>query len=141
MDNNIIACSKCQMTFPANFAYCPYCGKKQGKARRSTRRANGFGSIYWDGSSWRAAKTVRTYVSDDGNLIQQRIKRRGFPTKKAAAEWLASITANHIACAPITLEGVFFALGGRVQWQGGAIYHGRIQSRLGPFKRHQKQAG
>lgn len=127
MDDNTHICLKCQVPIADTFAYCPHCGKKQGAARRSTRRANGSGSIYRDGSSWRAAKTIRTYITEDGHLIQQRIKRRGFPTKKAAAEWLASITANHIACAPITLEGVFS------RWEAG--YSGRVgQSTMAGYR-------
>lgn len=66
-------------------AYCPYCGsKQQAKARKAGKRANGEGTVYKRGKTYRAEFR---WTEVDGVHVKG---KGGFETKKAALDYLAA---------------------------------------------------
>ena len=91
-------CRKCRRELPGDAIYCCYCGVKQSIDRKTKAKGNGLGSVYKraDRDCWCAAVTS-SMLSCDGKLIQRRSVKSGFKTKKAAAEYLASVIAGNEA--------------------------------------------
>lgn len=94
-------CRKCSRALPEDALFCPSCGIKQVKRQQNTKsKGNGTGSIYKDSSrpGWVVAYTVgkKLVKQPDGTmkLRMERHKKTGFPTKKAANEYLAHLIAS-----------------------------------------------
>ncbi len=85
-------CIKCGATLPAGALFCPACGKKQVMGQQAPRhdRPNGTGSVYRRGKTWEAA-VVLGYRLVDGKARAIRKTKGGFPTKKAAMEYLPEL--------------------------------------------------
>lgn len=86
-------CVKCKREIPEGSLFCPQCGKKQASTqRKGARRGNGTGSVYKrkDGG-WMAVKVVGYEPLDNGKLKAIRVTKGGFPTKKAAVEYLPQL--------------------------------------------------
>ena len=91
-------CIKCNQALPDFAVFCPFCGfsvsgkksiaKKQGAPKR---RGNGQGSVYKNGKTWTAAKTFGYRLDTDGKPSPVRSIKKGFPTKTAALEYLATM--------------------------------------------------
>lgn len=77
-------CIKCHQTIQPDFAYCPYCGKKQtSPARQSRRNPNGMGTVRKRGNTWTAISPPVPYMHD-GQLRYRHFTKGGFRTKKEA---------------------------------------------------------
>ena len=76
-------CRKCKKEVPDG-AFCLMCGTKQEIEHASRRRGNGEGYAYKRGKTWTGCHT--TYRN--GQRFTK--TKGGFPTKKAALEWLAA---------------------------------------------------
>lgn len=88
-------CVKCGATVP-DMPYCGACGWKQAEpVQRRTKRANGTGRVWKRGKSWYAQVTLytRAELTEDGQrrFIQKRRTKGGFPTKRAALEYLEKL--------------------------------------------------
>lgn len=87
-------CIKCRAPLPPEALYCPKCGKKQVVTRRKrTKRPNGYGSVYREGSSWTAAYT-KGYTPPagvDGPKRRKTAKKRGFLTEREALDYLVTL--------------------------------------------------
>lgn len=85
-------CVKCKSPLPEGASFCPFCGKKvNSTARPSPKpkvRGNGTGSVYRRGNAWCAEKTTSWVTGPNGKLVRKKIRKSGFPTKKAALEYL-----------------------------------------------------
>lgn len=80
-----MTCPKCKQAVPDGSLFCNHCGRKLVRERQSTRRANGFGSVYYDPRSkrWVAQIVVgRTYTKD--MRIRFRYKRQFCKTRTEA---------------------------------------------------------
>lgn len=78
-------CPKCSGTVPDGSAFCNNCGKKLIKEKRTGRRPNGLGSVYFDSRAKRwVAQTVtgKTYNSD--MKLRFEYKRKYFKTRPEA---------------------------------------------------------
>ena len=67
------------------------------------------GSVYKRGKSWYAERTLGYRVDDDGKMRRQMIKKGGFPTKKAAIEYLPQLVSAAAAKKPITFSQMYDA--------------------------------
>ncbi len=88
-------CIKCGAALPPGAVFCPACGKKQasGARPRSRRtRPSGTGSVYRRGKTWECAYVHGYVVQEDGKVKAIRSVKGGFPTKKAAMEYLPTLT-------------------------------------------------
>lgn len=93
---------KCGRELQEEFLFCPWCGRKQHKAKQKVKsRGNGLGTVYKRGNKWVAMKTVG-WIADplppDAPPDQQPHKRRltvskSFTTKKDALLALPFLTA------------------------------------------------
>ena len=88
-------CIKCGAALQPGAVFCPACGKKQasGARPRSRRtRPSGTGSVYRRGKTWECAYVHGYVVQEDGKVKAIRSVKGGFPTKKAAMEYLPTLT-------------------------------------------------
>ena len=88
-----LICVKCKREIPEGSLFCPQCGKKQVVTqRKGPRRGNGTGSVYKrkDGG-WMAVKVIGYEPLGNGKLKAIRVTKGGFPTKKAAVEYLPKL--------------------------------------------------
>lgn len=89
-------CIKCGAALPSVAAFCPACGKKQVSAvprpRSRRTRPSGTGSVYRRGKTWECAYVHGYVVQEDGKVKAIRSVKGGFPTKKAALEYLPTLT-------------------------------------------------
>lgn len=76
-------CVKCQKLIQDDYIYCPYCGKKQVRQPRVKQRGNGQGTVYKDGSRYRAIVTIGYYLDDKGKR-KRKTKSKRYDTKKEA---------------------------------------------------------
>lgn len=87
-------CIKCSAPLPEGALYCPACGKKQTiTERKGRRRANGEGSVYKYWAGWRAQIVVGFKLINGVSRPVYRTKA-GFPTKRAAMEYLETLRAE-----------------------------------------------
>lgn len=87
-------CIKCSAPLPERALYCPACGKKQTATERKNRkRANGEGSVHRYRGGWRA-QIVVGYKVVGGVSRPVRPSKAGFPTKRAALEYLETLRAE-----------------------------------------------
>lgn len=110
---------KCQRTacgrdIPEDALYCPYCGKKQQHtaAPKPRKRANGKGSVYKYGNTWR----IQVRVIRGGVVIYSR-RKCGFPTRAAAEEYLDTYTRTGVAPKTMRLIECWTALQQTKKWQ------------------------
>ena len=93
---------KCARELLPDWAFCPYCGRKQLRPKQKTKsRANGLGSVYKRGGKWLAVKTVG-WISDplppdapEGTVPHKRRQTvtRTYSTRKDAVAALPFLTA------------------------------------------------
>lgn len=77
-------CRKCTRALPEDAIYCCYCGTKQeAPKRKSTKRANGTGSVKKRGKTWTAIGPART-IFKNGKFITYRPTQGGFATRTEA---------------------------------------------------------
>lgn len=77
-------CRKCSRALPDDALYCCYCGIKQQIApRKSTRRANGLGSVRKRGKTWTAIGPAKQ-IYRNGQFISYRPTQGGFATRTEA---------------------------------------------------------
>ena len=77
-------CRKCSRSIPEDAIFCCYCGVKQEiTRRRSTKRANGTGSVKKRGKTWTAIGPSKT-VFRDGSFVTYRPTQGGFATRTEA---------------------------------------------------------
>lgn len=81
-------CRKCKKEIVDESKFCNFCGTKQEYAKSARRRGNGLGTVYKakDGS-WAVEVTIGWDVVD-GKLKRKSRKKKGFPTKKEALEYI-----------------------------------------------------
>lgn len=87
-------CRKCTRSLPEDAVFCCYCGVKQVLAaskRKSTKRANGTGSVKKRGKTWTAIGPART-IFRNGEFITIRPTQGGFATRTEAM-----LAAPHIS--------------------------------------------
>lgn len=94
---------KCGREIPADAVFCPYCGRKQLRAKQKTKsRGNGLGSVYkLKNGKWAAVKTVGWIVdplpagAPEGTVPHKRRQTvsRQYDTKKDALAALPFLTA------------------------------------------------
>ena len=80
-------CIKCQKEIDDSFDFCPYCGKKQVRDVKPKQRGNGQGTVYKDGSRYRAIVTIGYYLDENGKL-KRKTKSQRFDTKREAIQAL-----------------------------------------------------
>ncbi|MDR1599623.1 MAG: tyrosine-type recombinase/integrase [Oscillospiraceae bacterium] len=80
-------CKKCNGALVTGADFCHHCGAKQTREVSKRKRANGQGTVYKVGRTYRAEVTVGFH--DDGRHIR-RVKG-GFATKKEAYDYLPSL--------------------------------------------------
>ena len=87
----IIQCRKCKKEIIDESKFCNYCGTKQEYTKTVRRRGNGLGTVFKakDGT-WVAEITIGWDVVD-GKLKRKSRKKKGFPTKKEALEYLPNM--------------------------------------------------
>ena len=94
--------NRCRRELDPGFEFCPYCGKKQVRAKQKTKsRGNGLGSVYKRGDRWLAVKTVGWVVdppppgSPEGTEPRKRRQTvtRSYATRKDAVAALPFLTA------------------------------------------------
>lgn len=86
-------CIKCKEPIPDGSLFCNYCGAKQAKTERaSKKRGNGQVTVYKDGGkgSWIAEVTLGYYMKD-GKRCRKSIRKYGFRTKKEAVNYLSAM--------------------------------------------------
>lgn len=88
-------CIKCKKDIQDDFLYCPYCGKKQVKEVKPRQRGNGQGTVYKDGSRYRAIVTLGYYLDDKGKR-KRKTKSQRFDTKKEAVAAIPRLLAEPV---------------------------------------------
>lgn len=90
-------CLKCKKEMPDGALFCPWCGVAQevkAKKRKKRKNANGFGSVYFNGVSWVAERTLgyKTFIID-GKPKKKRLseKKKGFKTSRDANLYLVPL--------------------------------------------------
>lgn len=101
-------CRKCSQSVPDG-PFCCQCGTKQEVPQRSPRRrGNGTGTAFRRGKTWTAQVTKYTYVDEDETGLQHRVRRYqtkgGFPTKKAALDYIDTLKGGQARKVPTLLE-------------------------------------
>ena len=86
-------CKKCKKEIPNGSAYCNWCGRKQETAKR-TKRGNGQGTVYKDGTSWCAEITLGYYIGEDGKQHRKSKRKWGFKTRTAALDYISDLKNN-----------------------------------------------
>lgn len=83
-------CVFCERELPPGAAFCAYCGKRQTKRAKSTRRSNGEGSVRKLSNGKWIAEVVLWYYWDDKTekLRPRTISKSGFPRKADAANYI-----------------------------------------------------
>lgn len=86
-----IQCRKCKKEIIDESKFCNFCGTKQEYTKSVRRRGNGLGTVFKakDGT-WVAEITIGWDVVD-GKLKRKSRKKKGFPTKKEASEYLPNM--------------------------------------------------
>lgn len=90
-------CIKCKQTIPDGSAFCLHCGANQQSAPKPSRptkprsRPNGTGSAYKRGKTWTACWIAGWKPAPDGHLLANKRTKGGFPTKKEALEYVATL--------------------------------------------------
>lgn len=98
-------CNKCQKLIPDDALFCPYCGKRLTPAPRTVRRrGNGQGTAFRRNGSWVAQVTLYQYTDEDGKQHRKYKTKGGFPTKKAALEYVPILYGQPSAETPTLLE-------------------------------------
>lgn len=88
-------CRKCSRALPDDSIYCCYCGiKQEATKKRTTKRANGTGSVKKRGKTWTAIGPAKT-VYKNGEFVTIRAEKGGFATKTEAL-----IAAPHVGTKP-----------------------------------------
>lgn len=94
-------CRKCTRELPEDAVFCPQCGIRQQRRQQNPKsKGNGTGSIYKDASrsGWVVAYTTgkKLVRQPDGSMKMRldRHKKTGFPTKRAANEYLSQLIAS-----------------------------------------------
>lgn len=98
-------CIKCSAEIPENSIYCNFCGCKQEKPTRNTKkRGNGQGSAYkLPSGTWAAQITLGYYIQD--GVRKRKVKRKkGFRTKKDAISYLEALRTGVEESKVITLS-------------------------------------
>lgn len=87
-------CIKCRVPLPEGALFCPRCGKKQTVTKRKrSKRPNGYGSVYREGTTWTAVVT-KGYTPPavaGGPRRRKTAKKRGFETEREALEYLTTL--------------------------------------------------
>lgn len=84
-------CRKCKKEILEGSRFCNYCGTKQSYEAKAKRRGNGLGTAFKaNDGTWIAEVTVG-WDDVDGKLKRKAKKKRGFPTKKEALEYLPQL--------------------------------------------------
>lgn len=90
-------CVKCGESFQNDYAYCPYCGRKQGNLPRKPRqRGNGSGSVFFNPKTktWTAQITIGSKSTDPAKQRQSiRKTKKGFKKKSDAIDYLPVLKA------------------------------------------------
>lgn len=105
-----MTCPKCSAAVPDGAAFCPRCGRALSVKRRRRTRGNGTGSVYkLPSGSWCACVTVGYVQRPDGlPPLRKSKKKSGFPTKKAALEYLPKLREEpSSAPASLTLRELY----------------------------------
>lgn len=87
-------CIKCHAPLPEAALYCPMCGKKQvATKRKRSKRPNGYGSVYKEGTTWTAVVTkgYTPPVVAGGPRKRKTAKKRGFVTEREALDYLVTL--------------------------------------------------
>lgn len=87
-------CIKCRTPLPPDALYCHRCGKKQiATKRKRTKRPNGYGSVYKEGTTWTAAVTkgYAPPATPNGPKRRKMAKKKGFQTEREALEYLTNL--------------------------------------------------
>lgn len=101
-------CKKCRRQIDDQAIYCQYCGAKQIRQQNSRRRGNGEGSVYQRGRTWQAEIVVGQRYNDRlGRFVPVRRYKGGFPTKRAALEYLPVLRAETERPAVVTLSTIW----------------------------------
>lgn len=122
-------CIKCRSEISDSFAFCPHCGANQKPKRPRRNRGNGTGSIYKRGRVWQIAVTVgfkAIFVPPKGDpagaprkkLVPDRRTKSGFPTKKAAEDYLPIFKAELAEGASGALKKIAEPVTLRALWRG-----------------------
>lgn len=88
-------CISCKRELPDDAVFCSYCGKKQvaeKKKRAARQRGNGQGTVYKDSRGHYTAEKTFGYYVENGKRKRIFKRKKGFTTKKAALEYLATLS-------------------------------------------------
>jgi integrase len=101
-------CIKCQKEIDESFDFCPYCGRKQIREKSKRQRGNGQGTVYKDGSRYRAIVTIGYYLDENGKL-KRKTKSQRFDTKREAIQALPRLQNEPIKKQKkdITFKGLY----------------------------------
>jgi len=103
-------CIKCRAPLPEDALYCPRCGKKQAVTKRKrSKRPNGYGSVYKEGSTWTAVVTkgYSPPVVAGGPRKRKTAKKRGFATEREALDYLVTLKDKAEAQRHITFSQLY----------------------------------
>lgn len=84
-------CRKCKKEIPDGSKFCNFCGAKQEYDTRARRRGNGLGTVFKDKDGTWIAEITIGWDAEDGKLKRKVRKKRGFPTKREALEYLPQL--------------------------------------------------
>ena len=89
-----MTCIFCKRELPDDAVFCLYCGKKQRSEEKKhiRHRGNGQGSVYKDSKGHYTAEKTFGYYMESGKRKRIFKRKKGFTTKKAALEYLATLT-------------------------------------------------
>lgn len=89
--------AKCTREISDDYAFCPWCGKKQALPQRTPRsRGNGQGSVYkLPNGKYRATVTLAYYIGADGKVKRQ-TRSRTFDKKKDAVAILPTLATESV---------------------------------------------
>lgn len=103
-------CVKCKKEIPEESVYCMWCGKKQvTTVAPKHRRCNGTGTVYRRDGGWVATVQLSSYIDGNGKRRRKTASKRGFPTKKAAIEYIATLYDTKKKAKAKTLQQVYQA--------------------------------
>lgn len=97
-------CKKCGAELPENAAYCFMCGKAVNYTPTPRKRPNGSGTVYKRGRSWQADVTLYITTDADGKMHRKRARKSGFPTKRAALQYIETLRNSEQRTTPTLLE-------------------------------------
>lgn len=84
-------CIRCHKELTTDGRFCPYCGAVQQRKQGVRQRGNGTGTAYKQGQTWTARVTLGWRLDENGKPKRISRIKRGFPTKKAALEAVATL--------------------------------------------------